>query len=226
MPGDTDIASFASLLADPTRISILTAFNDGRAFPANELARRANVAPSTASTHLTKLVENGLISVEKQGRHRYFRLSNPAIMLIIEELAAFAPAKVVRTLHEAEAGDAVRRARTCYNHVAGKLGVELTQAFLEKHFLIVIEDGYKLSQEGKHWFHDFGIAEKLLKKELFVPRHIDWSERRYHFAGALGAAFTKRLFEVAWIKRIPGGRAVSVTETGCQELLQTFALHW
>lgn len=228
MPGDTNIASVAALLADPTRVSILMALSDGRAFTANELSHLARVAPSTASGHLARLVDAELIKVEKQGRHRFFRMTNPALTEVLEELATFAPAHNIRSLREAEAGKAVRRARTCYNHVAGKFGVELTQALVRQSLLVELEDGYMLSQEGERWFHDFGITDIHTKKgqPIFAPRHIDWSERHYHFAGAPGAAFTRRLFELGWIKRIPASRALCITETGQQALLQHFNLQW
>lgn len=228
MPGDVNIAAVASLLADPTRISILLALSDGRAMPASDLARQARVAPSTASSHLSKLMEHGLITVEKQGRHRYFRLADPAIVSVLEDLAMFAPATAVRSLQEAAVGEAVRQARTCYNHLAGRLGVLLTQALQEKQILVTLHDGYTLSDDGEHWFSDFGIDDSVLKKgcSLFAPHHIDWSERRYHLAGTLGAAFTNRLFELTWIKRIPSNRAVCVTEEGQEALMKEFGLRW
>lgn len=125
-------------------------------------------------------------------------------------------------------GEAVRQARTCYNHLAGKLGVEITQALLAKQFLVTLEDGYMLSPDGERWFYDFGTTDTLMRKDrpLFVPHHIDWSERRYHLAGILGAAFTKRLFEINWIKHIPGSRAVQMTEIGQRQLLKEIALDW
>ncbi|GLV57879.1 putative HTH-type transcriptional regulator YdfF [Dictyobacter sp. S3.2.2.5] len=228
MTGDTNIASVAALLADPTRVNILMALSDGRAFTANELSRLARVAPSTASGHLARLVDADLINVEKQGRHRFFRMKNPALTEVLEELATFAPAHSIHSLREAEVGEAVRRARTCYNHVAGKLGVEITRALIRQSLLIELEDGYMLSREGERCFCDLGITDIRVKKgqPIFAPRHIDWSERYYHFAGAPGAAFTRRMFELGWIKRIATSRALCVTETGQQALRQHFELQW
>lgn len=228
MPGDANIAAVATLLADPTRVSILMNLSDGRAFTATELAHRSRVAPSTASAHLNKLVEAALIDVEKQGRHRYFRLVNPTIVTILEELAVFAPAGNVHSLREAAIGDAVRKARTCYNHLAGTLGVELTQAFVKKQYLLEIEDGYTMTEDGMNWFATLGVDAKALhnKHGLFVPRHIDWSERRHHIAGTLAAAVTHRLFEREWIKRIPSSRAVCLTEVGQGALFDEFGICW
>ena len=227
--GDANIASVAALLADPARVNILMALSDGRAFTASELAKRARVAPSTASAHLARLVEYSLITVEKQGRHRYFRLADPAIVGILESLALFAPSTPVRSLHDSTIGGAVRRGRTCYNHLAGMLGVGLTQALQEKEILIALEDGgYTLSKQGTQWFLDFGVNWAPLNRgaQLLVPWHIDWSERRHHLAGALGAAFMQRLFELDWIKRIPSSRAVRVTDTGQEALLKSLGMCW
>jgi DNA-binding transcriptional ArsR family regulator len=227
MPGDVDITFVASLLSDATRVNILLNLSDGRAFTASELAKQARVAPSTASAHLGRLVESSLLVMEKQGRYRYFRLANPAIVTILEELAVFAPATTVHSLREAAIGEAVRRARTCYNHLAGMLGVALTQALVEKQLLHVLEDGYVVSEKGECWLRDFGLHANLSKNghSTFVPRHIDWSERRYHIAGSLAAALTNRLFELAWIKRTPASRAVSVTVSGRDALREMFGLN-
>src|SRR5437660_692755 len=128
MSGDVDIASIAALLADSTRAAMLLALSDGRAFTAGELSRRAKVKPSTASEHLARLVESSWLIAEKQGRYRYFRLADPRIIEIIEALARFAPPLEIHTLSESEGARAVRRARMCYNHLAGALGVQLTEA--------------------------------------------------------------------------------------------------
>ncbi|MDQ2714754.1 MAG: winged helix-turn-helix domain-containing protein [Chloroflexota bacterium] len=227
MPGDVDIASIAALLADPTRSNILLVLSDGRALPAGELARGARVSPSTASAHLARLMEAGLLAVEKQGRHRYFRLADLAIVQALEALALVAPPRTVHSLREADVADAVRQARTCYNHLAGALGVALTQALVDKQFLSLATDGYAVTDCGERWFRDFGIDCAALKRpdNLFAPHHIDWSERRYHLAGALGAAFTRRLFDLGWLTRAPSSRAVRLTASGREAILAEFELH-
>jgi len=223
--GDIDLAAAAALLADSTRVSILETLSDGKRIPAGELARMARVSPSTISAHLAKLVESGLIAAEKQGRYHYYRLANDSIFVVLEGLATFAPHQAVRSLRDANIGEAVRLARTCYNHLAGRLGVQVTQALVEKGRLIEAEEGYMLSAEGGQWFQRLGIeVVEQRKGSLFVPRHIDWSERRYHFAGTLGAAFTTRLFELGWLRRLPGSRAVRLTEEGEQALSQEIDL--
>lgn len=216
MPGDIDIATVAAVLADTTRANMLLALSDGRSLPAGELAWRARVKASTASSHLAKLVDSGLLVVVKQGRHRYFRLADASIMQAIETLASFAPSTPVSSLRESAMGEAIRSARMCYNHLAGRLGVSLSEALVEKHILDSFDEGYIITDDGKRWMRDFGIDDADFKKQksLLVPCHIDWSERRHHIAGALGAALSRRLLDLAWIERLPSSRAVRLTEVG------------
>jgi DNA-binding transcriptional ArsR family regulator len=227
MLGEADIASVATLLADPTRATILLALSDGRAFTASELAKRARVAPSTASEHLARLVDSALLVVEKQGRNRFFRLADPTVVEIMENLARLAPQMKIRTLSEAESAKAVHKARMCYNHVAGTLGVALTETLVERQVLRATDAGYTVDHAGVTWLEEFGIACQPLKKHglLFVPWHIDWSERKHHVAGAFGAALTQRLFELQWIERRASSRALSVTPDGREALAHTFNLH-
>jgi DNA-binding transcriptional ArsR family regulator len=227
MPGDINIVPIASLLADPTRAIILQELSDGRALPAGELAKRARVSSSTASAHLFKLIEAGLLTVEKQGRHRYYRIANPTIVQAIETLAALSPARPVHSLRESQIAEAVRNARMCYNHLAGNLGVKVSQALVDKHVLDASDNGYSITPDGQQWLRDFGIDEAVLKKRgsLVVPHHIDWSERRPHIAGELGAALARRFFDLEWITRTPSSRAVRLTETGQQALQGQLAIH-
>ncbi|MBO0783089.1 MAG: winged helix-turn-helix transcriptional regulator [Ktedonobacteraceae bacterium] len=225
MPGDVNIAYVAALLADEARASMIVALGDDRAMTAGELARCASVKPSTASAHLARLVESGLLVVERQGRHHYFRLADLSIMDAIESLALFAPAKPIRSLRDSTIAGALRSARMCYNHLAGELGVAVTQALLEKRIVREVEDGYAVSEDGQRWLCEFGVMTPKKRSLLFAPHHIDWSERRHHLAGALGAALAKRLFEVGWVRRLPSSRAVRVTEEGRTELARVFGLH-
>ncbi|HTK08398.1 MAG TPA: helix-turn-helix transcriptional regulator [Ktedonobacteraceae bacterium] len=226
MPGDVNIAAIASLLADPTRVSVLMALGDGRALPAGELAQRARVASSTVSMHLSKLVEYGLLDVKQQGRHRYFRIANPSVTEALEALAPLAPTLPVRSLRDADVGNALRRARMCYKHLAGALGVALSQALVEKQILESAGDDYILTETGKDWLCEFGIDAPLFQKQkyLLVPSHIDWSERYPHVAGTFGMAFTERLLDIGWIAHMPTSRAIRVTEVGRQKLPEVFGI--
>lgn len=226
MAGETDIAAVASLLADPTRATMLLALSDGRAFTASELAHGAKVAPSTASEHLSRLVSAGLLTVAKQGRHRYFHLADPTIVEIIESMARLAPQVQIRTLDESEYAKALHRARMCYHHLAGTLGVLLTEALVQQQILHVADMGYVVTAAGVAWLRDFSITGAPPSKNgvIFVPWHIDWSERKHHVAGAFGAALANRLFDLRWLERRPCSRAVRVTATGAIELERVFGL--
>ena len=228
MSGDADIASVAALLADPTRASALLALSDGRAFTASELARRARVAPSTMSEHLGRLLDSSLLVVEKQGRNRFYRLADPAIIEILENLARLAPRMQVRTLSESERAKAIYRARMCYNHLAGTLGVRLTEALVQKQILRPLDMGYAVDSEGIAWLEAFGIACQPLQKrgQFVIPWHIDWSERRHHAAGAFGAALANRLFALRWIERQPASRAIRLTTEGQAGMAQTFGMRF
>jgi DNA-binding transcriptional ArsR family regulator len=147
--GYVDIASVAALLADPTRAAILYALGDGQALPAGRLADRVHVSPSTASNHLSKLVERRLLAVEKQGRHRYYRLAEPEIAGVLEALALVAPPAPIRSLRESDSAPALRAARLCHNHLAGALGVAVTKAMVECSILAEVEDGYVVTDAGK-----------------------------------------------------------------------------
>jgi DNA-binding transcriptional ArsR family regulator len=228
MPGDADIASVAALLADPTRATMLLALSDGRAFTVNELAKSARVAPSTASEHLGRLVDAELLTVAKQGRNRFYRLADPTIVEIMEDLARLAPQVKIRTLSESEHAKALHRARMCYNHLAGTLGVLLTEALVEREILHVADAGYVVEDEGVAWLQTFGIASGPLKNQglLFIPWHIDWSERKHHVAGAFGAALASRLFELHWLEHHPSSRAVRLTTDGKTGMEQVFGLRF
>lgn len=226
MDGDVNIAAVAALLAEPARASILLALGDGRAFTAGELARQAKIAPSTASEHLTRLVDSGLIVVEKQGRNRFYRLGDPMIIEIIESMSLLAPRMKVRSLGDAESAKAVRKARLCYKHLAGQLSVALSETLVAHQFLSETEAGYILEEQGRAAFASFGLHSSLLNKTgtIVVPRHIDWSERHHHIAGELGEAFAQRLFDLGWLRRARQGRAVYLTQEGREGLAQRFGL--
>lgn len=213
MFADVDVSPVAALLGDPARARIAQALHDGRALPAGELARRAGISPSTASEHLSRLLEGRLLAVERTGRHRYFRLANAEVAHAIEALAAIAPAAPVRSLREASIGDALAEARTCYDHLAGRLGVQITNALLERGALIEMADGFGPGEEIDAALATLGI-ETLPARRPFALRCIDWSERRPHVAGALGAAICTRALEARWVERLPTSRAVRVTSAG------------
>ena len=215
MDGDVDIAPVAALLGDPARAAIVGALHEGRALPAGELARRAGVSPSTASEHLTKLVNGGLLLSESIGRHRYFRLAGPEVAHLFEALSVLAPRKAVHSLRGRNIGDALVGARTCYDHLAGRLGVAIADALLDRRAVVERDGSYELGARADRVLAELGlsVAELPPRRPSVLPC-LDWSERRPHLAGALGAAICIRSLEAGWIERLPGSRAVRLTKAG------------
>jgi DNA-binding transcriptional ArsR family regulator len=215
MDADVDIAPIAALLGDPTRATIVSALHDGRALPAGELARRARVTPSTASAHLGRLVDAGLLSLERSGRHRYFRLANDDVAHAIESLAAIAPRVAARTLREAAVGEALSEARTCYDHLAGRLGVVLTAALIRERAVAERDGVFVLGRRAADVLARIDVdLDDLPARRPAVLRCLDWSERRPHLSGGLGAAICTRALERGWVERLPGSRAVRLTADG------------
>jgi DNA-binding transcriptional ArsR family regulator len=214
-----DLAALAGLLADGTRASICLALLDGRAWTASELARMAGVAPSTATEHLNLLVSGGLLAQERQGRHRYVRLAGPDTAALIENLAAMAPRRTTppRSLPAASRRRALERGRTCYDHLAGTLGVAITDAMTSRG-LLDWTHGVALTERATGWLRDAGIATPPATGRPLVRSCLDWTERRPHLAGGIGAALCRHAFDAGWITRIGTGRAVALTGDGEQAL--------
>jgi DNA-binding transcriptional ArsR family regulator len=221
--GDVDISEPASLIGDPTRAAFLMALSEGESLPAGELARRAGVSASTASIQLAKLVEGSLLTVEQNGRHRYYSLGDPAIAAAIESLAVIAPQRPATSLRQARIGSDLQAARTCYDHLAGALGVALFDALLKERLLTA---ELEPTTKGSRRLGDLGIdlEEAASSRRPLARRCLDWSERRHHLAGALGAAIATRFFELGWIERTGSSRAVRVTDAGRKDLARELAV--
>lgn len=218
MPGDADIAAVASILADRSRASICQTLLDGRFRTAGELARAAAITPSTASEHLSRLLAGGLVEVTRQGRHRYYRLAGPDVAAALEALGALAPARPVNGLRESTAGAALRVGRTCYDHLAGQLGVAVTQGLVRAGVL-----NRDLAVVDVAALEPFGVALPQGSRRPLVRPCVDWTERCYHVAGALPAALTTAMFERGWLTRVGRGRAVRLSDSGRAELHWLFA---
>jgi DNA-binding transcriptional ArsR family regulator len=219
------IAEVASLIGEPSRAAILLALLDGRALPAGELARAARLSAAATSLHLAKLTGGGLLAVRQEGRHRYYRLASAEAAHALEALGAIATAPPQRSLTAAQAR--VRAARSCYDHLAGVLGVALAD-LLERQDLLRAEgdDRYAITRPGSRWFADvLGIETAALARgpRPVARRCLDWTERRPHVAGALGAAMLESLMAKRWLARVPASRAVRIT-TGGQERLAGLGL--
>ncbi|MGJ5750448.1 ArsR/SmtB family transcription factor [Streptomyces puniciscabiei] len=226
-PQAAGLAALASLIADETRAACLLALLDGRAWTAGELARHAGVAASTLSEHLGKLVAGGLLTEERQGRHRYVRLADAHVAQLVEDLAAQVPPAAVRraprTLRESSAGSAMARGRTCYDHLAGRLGIAVTDA-LTLRGLLRQDTGFALTDAGLEWFASAGIALDVPSRRPLARACLDWTERRPHLAGAAGAALCRHALEVGWCVRIGSARAVKVTPSGERELSELLGI--
>ncbi|MFI6373230.1 ArsR/SmtB family transcription factor [Streptomyces sp. NPDC050546] len=220
-PRATSLARLAGLFADETRAACLLALLDGRAWTAGELARHAGVAASTLSEHLSRLVAGGLLAEERQGRHRYVRLADARVAQLVEDLAAqVAPGTAVRprSLRESSAGSAMARGRTCYDHLAGRLGIAVTDA-LTARGLLRQETGFALTDTGVAWFASAGIGLERRGRRPLARACLDWTERRPHLAGVAGAALCRHALDTGWCVRIGSERAVKVTAAGEQAFL-------
>jgi DNA-binding transcriptional ArsR family regulator len=218
----SDLASLAALLADRTRAAICLALLDGRAWTAGELATHAGIAPSTATEHLHRLIDGGLLVGRRQGRHRYVQLADSSVAHLIEDLSAHTEPRQspARGLRAATASAALRRGRTCYDHLAGRLGVAVTDA-MTRAGLLDQTGGFALTTTGLAWLTDtLGVSPAELRpgKRPLARGCLDWTERRQHLAGRAGAKLCETLLGNRWIARIGSGRAVRLTSNGKVEL--------
>jgi DNA-binding transcriptional ArsR family regulator len=217
-----DVALIAGLIGEPARAAILVALVNGRALPAGELAFIGNVAPQTASFHLRKLSDASLITVEKQGKHSYYRLANERVAATLESIAALAPVRSQidlrsQTRLESARLKELRFARSCYRHLAGVLAVEINRALLDRKFLVAHSDkGYSLTGPGREWCRQLGMVLPVTgrRPDLTGRACLDWTERRHHLGGPLGVALFSRLTELRWIATNPESRSVHVTHAG------------
>ena len=208
------LAETASLVGDPTRAAMLVTLMDGRALTAGELARVAGVTAQTASGHLAKMLEARLIAVERQGRHRYYRLASAAIGAMLETMMVAAAPPPVRT---GPRDAAMRRARICYDHLAGESGVAMADAMRARGQIDLAGDGAALTASGLQMLEEIGVELRSAKKAggaVFCRPCLDWSERRHHIAGAAGAAIFSAFQKHNWIRRMEHSRALIITPTG------------
>ena len=239
MDGDADVAAVAALMGEPARASVLMALADGRGLAASTLAAEAGVAPSTVSGHLARLVDGGLITVEISGRHRYFRLASPGVAEAVEALARLAPARPVRSLSQGTHAEAIRRARTCYDHLAGRLGVAVLDALVENQALrIETADAtssdpvlgagrakhFVLTDRGRRTLVDLGVSVEPSKRRPLVRYCVDWSEQQPHLGGWLGAALLQRFVDLGWVVRAER-RVVRITDDGRAGLTELLGVH-
>lgn len=223
------LSETGALVGDPARANMLAVLLDGRALTASELAWTAGVAPATASEHLSKLVAGNLLTVARQGRHRYFRLATADVARMLESML-FVGHRVepatARRRATPRIDPALREARTCYDHLAGRLGVGLADALVAKGAIRLGDEAGEVTESGRAWLDAFGVTlePETRTRRLLCRPCLDWSERRPHLAGVVGTALCRRCTELGWIRRDGGGRAVTITPEGRCGLAETFGL--
>ncbi|MEU5695557.1 helix-turn-helix domain-containing protein [Actinosynnema sp. NPDC020468] len=236
---DPDIARAAALIADGSRARILKALCDGRSITASALAEEAGVGGPTASAHLAKLVDAGLVTAHRDGRHRRYRLARAEVAEALEALAVIAPpSSPVTSLRQSVRADALRRSRTCYDHLAGRLGVHLMAVLLDTGVLTGArrpgtathdrpstygrDHHYELTDRGADAVRALGVDLRVPTRRPLVRYCVDWSEERHHLSGALGASIAARLFALGWVRHGAGPRVVHLTDAGAAGLAEIF----
>ncbi|MDH3596500.1 MAG: helix-turn-helix domain-containing protein [Rhodospirillales bacterium] len=216
MDVEPSFAIIGALIGVPARANILSALMDGRAQTATELAFHSGVSAQTASSHLAKLTDAKLLVAERHGRHRYYRLASPAVAEAIEPLTNLVAHRPVPARRKSKALEELRTARMCYDHLAGGLGVALTDALLAQGHLVPAGRDFRVTAEGERFLARVGLDLKAVRaqRRIFARQCLDWSERRPHLGGALGAAFAARCLAGKWIRRAPEGRKVVMTPAG------------
>jgi DNA-binding transcriptional ArsR family regulator len=222
---ENHFSQIAALIGDPVRAKILWALLDKRAYTATELAVYADTTPQNISMHLNKLIKADLLVVESQGRHKYYNYSRAEIPYAIEALASLLPKTDLKkdTVTDEKP---VRFCRSCYDHLAGKVGVLLCDGLLKQQFIYKADSRFEVSNEGEKWFNAFGIDICQLKKQtrLFAKPCLDWSERKHHLAGSLGAALLNQLTNDGWVRRVEGSRTIIVTRKGREAFFEHFKI--
>lgn len=224
MTYDLPLSSIAAAIGDPARCAMLVALMDGRSHTAKELAYLARISASTASAHLAKLVDLGLLAVMPLGRNRYFRLASPLVGQMLETMSNVA--SDIRPRHRTRGNEALRLARTCYDHLAGRIGVMLCDSLQENGYLHLSDDGGEITDDGRRFFTDLGLDMGRIEtgKRVFCKPCLDWTERRPHLAGSLGAALCRHCFDQGWITRLRDTRVLQITPQGRKELRACFGV--
>ena len=223
---ENEFSQMAMLLGERARAVMLWNLLDGRAYTATELSLCADISSQAASNHLLKLVEGNILAVEKQGRHRYYRFASPAVAQVVESMAGLLSFNHGVEKRERALPEGITYARTCYDHLAGNVGVRITDALVEKEILLCRDKRYEVGTKGGEWFKKIGVESSppKLQRRSFAHQCLDWSERRHHLAGALGASLLTAMIENDWIRRMSNTREVIVTPIGKMRLKELLSL--
>ena len=220
------VAEIANLVGDLARANILLALMDHRALTAGELAHVARVSPQTTSSHLVKLTNAKLVQVTQQGRHRYYRLASPLVAQMLETVMVVAGDRISSLRPLTKASEDLRAARSCYDHLAGRLGVAFAEALTARGFVILEPEGAQLTPCGMDFLEKLGLEIRALPRarRMFCRPCLDWSERRYHLAGRVGALFLGFCLDRQWLERRSDSRALRVTRLGAQQFAEIFQI--
>ncbi len=226
MVNEPDFASVAALVGEPARAAMLSMLFDGRAMPAGELARAARISAATASSHLNKLLEGGLVRVRSQGRHRYYELARAEIAHTLEALGSIGPPAPVRSLSASLRMQRLRFARSCYNHLAGEVALAIAQALVRLGGIEPDEDGFRLRDRAREVLLPVGIdPQKIFRSSnVHVTACIDWTERRHHVSGPLGIALLQALLSSGAVRRRSEPRILDLTADGRELLARVFGV--
>ena len=221
-----DIASAAALIGDPARAAMLSLLLGGEAFPATVLAARAGISAQTASVHLAKLTAGRLIVSERSGRYRLYRLADHKVAEAFEALAAISPQHQPRSMRQSDESKSLNLARMCYDHLAGHLGVSITDMLVRRGVVAADERSYVVTRRGHAWLARFGVDVAQLRsaRRKFATQCLDWSERRPHIGGALGAALADRVLGNGWCARRRANRGLNVSDAGWKALRDHFGI--
>jgi DNA-binding transcriptional ArsR family regulator len=225
MVAAANLVEVAALVGDTARATMLNALMGGQSLTATELAYCANVSRATASGHLSKLVAARLLTVTRKRRFSYYRIASPLVAAMLESLKVVAAIEVPPRRQPRSANDdALRFARSCYDHLAGRIGVAVTDALVSMGHIVLTDEGGAVTASGERFLSAFGADLKRRTRRIFCQPCLDWSERRYHLKGLVGARILDRLLELGWLKCIPGSRALQLTPSGRAGLSQTFRI--
>ena len=220
------VAEIANLVGDPARANILLALMDNPTLTAGELAHAARVSPQTTSSHLVKLTNAKLLQVIQQGRHRYYRLASPLVAQMLESVMVVAGDRISQLRPLTKASEELRAARSCYDHLAGRLGVACAEALTARGFIVIEPEGAQLKPCGMDFLDKLGLKIHSLPSSprIFCRPCLDWSERRYHLAGHLGALFLGFCLDRRWLERRSDSRALCITRLGAQQFAEIFQI--
>ena len=226
MDAEEKFISIAGLICEPTRAKLLWNLLDARAYTASELATTVDISASSASNHLSRLLEADIVKVEMQGRHRYYSFSNPEVAYVVETLASLVSNNKDTKHKNEKPANGVKYCRTCYDHLAGYVGVSIAEALEQKGYLKKSETLYLVTKKGWEWFAQFDILQKEFTntRRPITRQCLDWSERRPHLAGMLGAILLEKMIDRKWFKKVQFSRELIVTPKGRQEVYDLLSI--